>query len=92
MENHMTALVSCFARAYHFNHNSQWVFMDNFAGELLSEEECKNISSNMSAGIAYFNPDFKGTAQEALRFIVTAIYLRLFLEEAPFASKHLNSQ
>lgn len=69
MEN-MTALVSCFARAYHYRNNSEWVFADEFAGKLLTEEEYASISQHMSGGIGFFAPGFVGTGEEALRFIV----------------------
>ena len=69
MDN-MTALVSCFARAYHYRNNSEWVFADEFAGKLLTEEEYASISRHMSGGISFFAPGFAGTAEEALRFIV----------------------
>ncbi len=66
----MTALVSAFARAYHYRTNSQHVFADPFAQKILTEEEYERIAANMSEGIRYFAPDFKGTAEEAIRFIV----------------------
>lgn len=37
---------------------------------MLTEEEYAAISRNMSGGISFFAPDFKGTPEEALRFIV----------------------
>lgn len=70
MNNNMTALVSCFSRAYHCRNNENWIFRDEMAEKLLSAEEYNNISSNMSAGISFFKPDFRGTEEEALRFIV----------------------
>ena len=69
MDN-MTALVSAFARAYHYENNDAWVFADAFARKMLTEGEYAAISRNMSQGIAFFAPDFKGTPEEALRCIV----------------------
>lgn len=69
MDN-MTALVSAFARAYHYKSNDTWVFADSLAGKLLTDEEYAAISRNMSQGVAFFAPGFKGTEAEALRFIV----------------------
>lgn len=69
MDN-MTALVSAFARAYHYRNNRETVFADPVAEKLLTDEEYEAISRNMSEGIAYFAPDFQGTREEALRFIV----------------------
>ncbi len=68
MEN-MTALVSAFARAYHFRNNSTWVFADPLAEKMLTEEEYTAISKNMAKGISFFAPGFQGTEEEALRFI-----------------------
>lgn len=69
-ENNMTALVSCFSRAYHYNNNKCRIFSDNMASKILTEEEYNNISFNMKQGINFFNPEFKGTEEEALRWIV----------------------
>ena len=69
MDN-MTALVSAFARAYHYRNNSTWVFADPFAEAMLTDEEYSAISQNMSQGISFFAPEFRGTPEEALRYIV----------------------
>ena len=65
--DNMTALVSTFARAYHYRNNSTWVFADPFAEKILTDEEYTAISKNMSQGISYFAPEFHGTQEEALR-------------------------
>lgn len=69
MDN-MTALVSAFARAYHYINNDTWVFADPFAEKMLTDEEYTAISQNMSQGISFFAPEFHGTPEEALRYIV----------------------
>ncbi len=69
MDN-MTALVSTFARAYHYKNNHIHIFADSLAGNMLSDEEYTAISQNMSQGISYFAPGFCGTQEEGLRFIV----------------------
>ncbi len=69
MDN-MTALVSTFARAYHYRNNDTWVFADPLAGKMLTEQEYSAISQNMERGISFFAPEFRGTPEEALRFIV----------------------
>ena len=38
MDN-MTALVSAFARAYHYRNNHTWVFADHIAEKMLTDEE-----------------------------------------------------
>ena len=69
MDN-MTALVSAFARAYHYRNNHTWVFADPIAEKMLTDEEYTAISQNMSQGISFFAPEFRGTQEEALRYIV----------------------
>ena len=69
MDN-MTALVSAFARAYHYINNDTWVFADPYAEKMLTDEENASISQNMSQGISFFAPEFRGTPEEALRYIV----------------------
>ena len=69
-EKNMTALVSCFARAYHYCNNEVWVFADDYAEKLLTRQEYDAVAGNMSGGISYFNPRFEGDAEEALRWIV----------------------
>lgn len=66
----MTALVSAYARAYHFKNNSVRVFADDMAEKILTGEEYLGISQNMMAGIKFFDPGFVGSNEEALRWIV----------------------
>lgn len=66
----MTALVSAYARAYHYKNNSVRVFADDMSEKLLTNEEYLGISQNMTAGIKFFNPEFDGAEEEALRWIV----------------------
>lgn len=69
-EKNMTALVSCFARAYHNRNSSIKIYEDNFAEKILSNTEYDSISANMSNGIKFFNPKFTGSSEEALEWIV----------------------
>lgn len=69
MEN-ITALVSTFARAFHYRNHSEWIFEDSLAEKMLTEEEYAGISKNMAEGISFFAPGFEGTEKDALRFIV----------------------
>lgn len=66
----MTALISLFARAYHYENNKVRICDDPIARKLLTDEEYNGISLNMSKGIHFFNPDFKGTDEQALRWVV----------------------
>lgn len=68
-----TAMVSCFARAYHARNNTQWVFRDELAERMLTPEEYTAISSHMAEGISYFAPDFTGSKEDGLRYIVDHI-------------------
>lgn len=65
MDN-MTAKVSCFARAYHYNNNSIRIFTDDIAEKLLGEDY-NQIAKSMSDGIDFFCPGFEGTREEGLR-------------------------
>lgn len=69
-EKNMTALVSCFARCYHYRNNKYRIFSDNIAERILSNEEYDSIASNMATGIKFFNPNFIGEKEDALRWIV----------------------
>ena len=70
MEKNMTALVSCFARGYHYKNNKYWIFKDNLADQILTKEEYEKIADSMVKGIKFFNPNFKGSEEETLRWIV----------------------
>lgn len=66
---HMTALVSCFARAYHFENNASHVFADGVAKRLLGEDYDR-IAESMTQGIGFFLPGFNGSPADGLRLIV----------------------
>lgn len=66
MMEHMTAKVSCFARAYHARTSPCPVFADT-AAEALLGPEYEQIARHMTAGARFFFPDFQGTPEEALR-------------------------
>ena len=66
----MTALVSAFSRAYHSAQNKDKIFDDYLAKDILTQDEYEQIANNMSKGIKFFNPSFKGTQDQALRWVV----------------------
>ncbi len=66
----MTALISAFSRGYHAEKNTVKIFDDMLVNQLLSKEEKEQIACSMSQGIKFFNPAFKGTNEEGLRWIV----------------------
>ena len=84
-----TALVSAFSRAYHSENNEVKVFNDGLAKRLLSEAEYNQIAQGMSSGIGFFNLDFVGTAEEALRWIVDNQLSPAPLARAAFAEEAL---
>ncbi|HOQ76838.1 MAG TPA: class I SAM-dependent methyltransferase [Thermoclostridium sp.] len=88
----MTAKVSCFARAYHYRNNTEWVFKDDIAGIILGEEDYLSIADNMAKGIQFFAPGFKGDASEALRFIADRHLSPSVLGRSAFCEKHLMNE
>ena len=70
MEQNMTALVSLFARAYHQKNKDIKIFDDPLSTKLITKKEYEMIGLNMSQGISFFNPTFKGSKEEALKWIV----------------------
>ena len=65
--DHMTAKVSCFARAYHHKHNETHIFDDNAAERLLGEDYAQ-IAKNMTEGLPFFFPDFEEAQHSAEQF------------------------
>ena len=90
MDN-MTALVSAFARAYHYINNDTRVFEDSLAEKMLTNEEYAAISQNMSRGISFFAPNFHGTPEEALRFIVDRQLAPSVLARSAFCERAINN-
>lgn len=70
MEQNMTALVSLFARAYHQKSKDIKIFNDPLSTKLITKKEYEMIRLSMSQGISFFNPNFKGSKEEALKWIV----------------------
>lgn len=66
----MTALISAFSRVYHCKNNMVRIFADTVGEKIISEEEYQQISESMKKGISFFNPNFNGNDEEALRWIV----------------------
>lgn len=90
-EKNMTALISCFARCYHYKNNDIRVFSDNMAEKILSKEEYNNISKEMVKGIKFFNPTFKGSDEDALRWIVNNQLSPSVLGRSAFCEKSLEN-
>lgn len=90
-EKNMTALISCFARCYHYKNNDIRVFSDNMAEKILSKEEYNNISKEMVKGIKFFNPTFSGSDEDALRWIVNNQLSPSVLGRSAFCEKSLEN-
>lgn len=87
----MTALVSCFSRAYHAKNNEQKIFNDSLAIDFLKEEEYAGISSEMGKGISFFNPSFYGDHHDALEWVVDNQLSPTPLGRAAFAENMLEN-
>lgn len=85
----MTALISAFSRAYHSENNEVKIFDDKIAKLILTSEEYSQISNSMSGGIKFFNPDFRGTQADGLRWIVDNQLSPTPLGRAAFTEKAL---
>lgn len=86
----MTAVVSAFARAYHSENNQIKIFDDYLAKSLLSDPLYEGVAQNMGQGIGFFNPDFEGDSDEALRWIVNDQLAPSPVGRAAFTEDHLN--
>lgn len=86
----MTALVSCFARAYHFENNSKHIFADSAAQKLLGDDYYV-IAENMTNGISFFAPEFEGEKSAALRLIVEQHLAPPILARCAFCENALNN-
>lgn len=90
-EKNMTALVSCFARSYHYKNNKLRIFSDDIAGKILTNNEYNSISNNMAKGIKFFNPKFVGNREEGLRWIVDNQLSPSILGRSTFCEKSLET-
>ena len=85
----MTARMCLFARAYHAETYDPNVFDDTLARQLLTDEEYRQIAGYLTQGIAFFAPDFQGTAAQALAHVVDRHLSPTPLGRAAFAEKSL---
>lgn len=91
MNKNMTALISCFSRAYHTEHSTCCIYEDDLAGEILTADEYNAIAENMVGGIKFFNPDFSGSDRDALRYIVNNNLAPAVLGRSAFCEKLLKN-
>lgn len=85
----MTALTSCFCRAYHYRNSNYRIFSDEYAKKIISEKEYNDISYNMANGINFFNPNFIGSEEEALKWVVNNQLAPSILGRSIFCEKSL---
>ena len=52
-QSSMTALISAFSRAYHFENDTPKIFSDTIARQLMSDEEYESIAKYMAEGIDF---------------------------------------
>ncbi|MDD6879118.1 MAG: class I SAM-dependent methyltransferase [bacterium] len=90
-EENMTALVSAFVRAYHMKNSNIKIFNDKFCEKILTISEYNNIFQNMSAGIEFFNPNFVGTKEQAMEWIVNNQLAPSVLGRSAFNKKSLET-
>ena len=90
-EKNMTALISCFARYYHYKNNDVRMFSDNMAEKILSKEEYSNISKEMIKEIKFFNPSFVGSDKDALKWIVNNQLSPSVLGRSAFCERFLKN-
>lgn len=90
-EKNMTAKVSCFARAYHYKNNNEWIFADTMAEKMLGTDY-ETIAAHMSGGISFFCPGFEGTTEEALRWIADNQLSPSVLGRSAFCERMLTNE
>lgn len=90
-ENNITAKICCFIRGYHYKNNKYKIFNDYIAEKILSDDEYNAIANYMSNGINFFNKNFKGTKEDALRWIVNNRLAPSVLGRSAFCEKALEN-
>ena len=90
-ENNITAKICCFIRSYHYKNNKYKIFNDYIAEKILSDDEYNAIANYMSNGIDFFNKNFKGTKEDALRWIVNNRLAPSVLGRSAFCERALEN-
>ncbi len=89
--DHMTARISCFARAWHFKNSCLPVFEDSAAEKLLGEDYI-TAEQSMMQGVNFFFPDHHGTPEEGLRLIVDRQLSPSVLGRSAYCEKKLENE
>ena len=87
----LTALVSCFARAYHTKQNTSWIFYDP-AAPLLLGKDYHAIAQHLITGRSFFLPDFDGSDEQALEKIVNETLAPAVLLRSAFCKRAFETE
>lgn len=90
----MTAMITAFARAYHFRHESHRIFDDTLARKLFMGEEYAGIAAHMAQGIAFFDPDRSRALtdpEEALQWVMQTQIAPTTLSRSRYAEDALEN-
>ncbi len=88
---HLTAKMSCFARAYHYKNNASHIFADA-AAEALLGADYNEIAQSLTRGVGFFLPDFRGSAEKGLRLIADRQLSPSVLGRSAYCEKMLENE
>lgn len=88
----MTALMCLFVRTYHNKVNEYPIYKDNISKLLITDMEYENIANSLTNGINYFYPNFKGTKEETLRWIIDNVLSSSILARSIFTLKTIQNE
>ncbi len=87
----LTALVSCFARAYHTKQNTSWIFYDP-AAPLLLGKDYHAIAQHLITGRSFFLPGFEGSDKQALEKILNETLAPAVLLRSAFCKRAFETE
>lgn len=73
----VTALVNCFARAYHSINSKNKIFDDFLARDFFTKEEYDNFSKNIALSLHFFNPELAKQCSDNESLLACAIQTRM---------------
>lgn len=86
----MTALMSCFARAYQAENFLPKIYDDCYAKQILGDDEYAEISKNLENGISFFAPNYIGN--DPLKWIIEKHLAPSVLARSAFNERHLKNE
>lgn len=90
----LTALMSAFGRAYHYENSENPVFGDTAAKRLITDEEYRQIGEYILGGIDFLEPEMKPAlknSEDALRYLVNTQIAPTPLARARFCEDSLKT-